>query len=87
MASYSELSERFKRDVSLCDKVRGYFVWAGFLFALLGVIWDAANITRGLTSVSWFLLAVVSFLASITPNINWAMAMYLHSIEKGKKKE
>jgi hypothetical protein len=87
MASYSELSERFKRDVGLCDKVRGAFVYAGFLFTLLGVICDAADVTLGLKSISWFLLAVVSFLASVTPNINWAVAMYLHSIEKGKKKE
>jgi len=87
MASYSELSERFKRDVGLCDKVRSVFGGGGFLFALLGVICDAANVTLGLESISWLLLAVVFFLASVTISINWAVGMHLHSIEKGKKKE
>ena len=65
----------------MCDKVRSVFTYAGFLFALLGVICDAVNVTLVLESISGLLVAVVFFLASVIPSINWAMGMYLISIE------
>ena len=47
------------------------------IFAILGIIADAANATLGLTPTSWFLLAIATFLASITMFIGWAVSWYL----------
>ena len=67
-----------------------YAVWGGvcwilgLLFAVLGVIGEAMNITLGLQPTSWFLLAVAAFVASIPEYIGWAVAVYLDAL-KAKK--
>ena len=53
----------------------------GFIFAILGIIADAINGTLGLDAISWFLLAAVALLLSVTFFIGWAVAWYL--VEKG----
>ena len=61
----------------------GHIFWfLSLIFAALGVIWDFLNISRGLTSMSWFLLAIVMALLSIPFFIGWAIAWYLKSLEK-----
>jgi hypothetical protein len=61
----------------------GHIFWfLGLIFAVLGIIWDAMDITRGLTSMSWFLLAIATVLLSIPMFIGWAVAWYLKSLEK-----
>ena len=61
----------------------GHFFWFyGLIFALLGIIWDAMDINYGLTSMSWFLLAIVLSLLSIPMFIGWAVGWYLKSLEK-----
>ena len=56
----------------------GHVFWfLGIVFAILGVIADAVNGTLGLTAMSWFLLAIGAFLASITFFIGWAVSWYL----------
>ena len=56
----------------------GHFFWfLALIFAALGVIWNAMDITLGLTSMSWFLLAIVMSLLSIPMFIGWAVAWYL----------
>lgn len=87
MAGDSEVIERVKRDVGLCDKFRSSLMVVGAVFALLGVIGDAANVTLILGSITWLLLAVAFFIASIMPSINWAMAVYLISKEADDKKK
>jgi len=66
----------------------GHVCWLlGIVFALLGVIGDAADVTLGLEPQSWLLLSIVAFIASIPMFIGWAVAWYLRSIEaKGRKK-
>ena len=82
-----EACEKVKGDVGKCDAMRSVCWTAGLVFAILGVIGDAANVTLVLESISWLLLAVAALIASILPSINWAMAWYLMSVEtKGKKK-
>ena len=56
----------------------------GLVFAVLGIISDAMNATLGLEPISWFLLAIGVFVASITPCLGWAMAVYLKAV--GAKK-
>ena len=58
----------------------------GVIFAVLGIIADAAN-TLGLEPTSWFLLAVVAFLASIIWFFGVALAWYLRTTEAKSKKE
>ena len=43
------------------------FFILGIIFAILGVISDAINVTIGLQPISWFLLAIGIFVASIPP--------------------
>jgi len=61
----------------------GHILWfLSLIFAILGIIWDAIDITLGLTSMSWFLLAIVMALLSIPFYIGMAIAWYLKSLEK-----
>lgn len=64
----------------------GWFVAA--LFALLGIIGDAANVTLGLEATSWLLLSIVAFLASMPFYVALGLAWYLRTTEaKSEKKE
>ena len=49
----------------------------GVVFAVLGVIGDAVNVTLGLEPMSWFLLAIVASLVGLAFYIGWAVAWYL----------
>jgi hypothetical protein len=55
--------------------------WLGIIFAVIGVIGDAANITLGLSSTIWLLLAIISFLALIPMLVTWAVALHLLSMK------
>ena len=57
----------------------------GIVFAILGIIADAANITLGLTSMGWFLLAIVTFLVSITMFFGMGLAWYLITTDRKKE--
>ena len=50
--------EEIKSEIRACDRFAAITQWACFLFAALGVIGEAFNITLGLQSMSWFLLAI-----------------------------
>ena len=57
----------------------------GAVFAVLGIIADAANGTLGLESASWFLLSIALFVASLSWYIGWAVAVYLEAKPAQKK--
>jgi len=57
----------------------------GVIFAILGIIADAANVTLGLTPTSWFLLAIVTLLVSITMFFGMGLAWYLITADAKKK--
>ena len=64
----------------------GGLCWiVGIIFALLGIIADAANADLGLLPTSWFLLAVVSLVASTAWYIGWAVAVYVDAVKKQKQ--
>jgi hypothetical protein len=64
----------------------GGLCWTlGIIFALLGIIADAANTDLGLLPTSWFLLAVVSLVASTAWYIGWAVAVYVDAANRQKK--
>ena len=61
----------------------GHALWfLTIIFGIIGVISDLANTAIGLTSISWFLLAIVFGLLSIPFFIGIAMAWYLKTTEK-----
>lgn len=66
----------------------GFICWfLGIIFAVLGVIGDAANVKLGLEPTSWLLLAVVASVLSVSMFIGWAVAWYLRSVEVESKKK
>ena len=82
MARHWEDREHVKAGVSSAGLL-GHVCWfLGILFALLGVVGDAANATLGLEPISWLLLSIAAFGASIPLFIGWAVAWYLRSVEK-----
>ncbi|TKJ43219.1 hypothetical protein CEE35_09090 [Candidatus Aerophobetes bacterium Ae_b3b] len=65
--------------------------WGGVICFVLGIISTiinlALNITLALEPISWFLLAIAFFVASIPNFIGWALAVHLDAIEAKSKKE
>ena len=59
--------------------------WLGIVFVLMGVVSDAINMTIGLESISWLLLAIATFMAGIPMLLTWALAMHLLSMEARNK--
>ena len=57
------------------------------LFAALGVIDDASNITLGLEPMSWLLLAIVAGLNAIIGHMHVVAAKHLLGIEAESKKD
>jgi len=52
---------------------------------VLGIIADAADITLGLTSMSWLLLAIAAFAGGISWYIGWAVAVYVDALKAKKE--
>ena len=61
------------------------FFILGLIFAVLGIISDAMDTTLGIEPMSWFLLAIGTFVAGILPCLGWVMAVYLKSVEAEKE--
>ncbi|MBA7496027.1 hypothetical protein ES702_06625 [subsurface metagenome] len=78
--------DREQMRASLGSQGKWAHVWwfIGVIFAVVGIIGDAANVTLGLEPTSWFLLAIVAFLASITYFIGLAISWYLETKEAKK---
>ena len=71
--------EKVKADLIICGRAASICWFIAPAFALLGIIGDAANITLGLESMSWFLLTIATFLAIIIFRIGWAVSWYLNT--------
>ena len=67
--------------------MQAHICWfLGIIFAILGIIADAANLTLGLTSIGWFLLSIVTLVVSITMFFGMGLAWYLIITDaKGRK--
>ena len=79
--------EEVKAEIRECDRFGGISQWACFIFAALGVIGDAVNITLGLESMSWFLLAIVAGLNAIIGHMHAVVGKHLFGIEAERKNE
>ena len=79
--------EEVKAEVRACDRFGGISQYACFLFAALGVIGDALDVTLVLESMSWLLLAIVFGVIAIIPNMRSLTAKLLYGIEPELKSE
>jgi len=77
MVRHWEDIEYLKKGIGTAGLLGHFFWFLGLIFAILGVIWDAIDTTRFITSESWFLLAIVMVLLSIPLFIGWALSWYL----------
>ena len=77
--------EDVKAEIRKCANVGDICSIAGLIFAALGVIGDAVNITLGLESMSWFLLAIVAGVNAVNPQMHAVVAKHLFGIESEKK--
>ena len=69
--------DKMKAGLSGSGKTAHIYWFLAAIFAILGIIGDAVNLTLGLEPMSWFLLSIATFLASITLFIGWAVSWYL----------
>ncbi len=74
-------------EVRDCGRTAAVFTYACFVFAALGVICDALNMTLGLESMSWFLLAIVAGLNALYGHVRFTVARHLLGIEIVRGKE
>jgi len=58
----------------------------GLVFAVLGIIGEAADVNVGLLPMSWFLLSIAALVASIPEYLGWAVAVLVDAIEAKSKK-
>jgi len=66
----------------------GHVHWfLAVIFAVLGVIGDAANVTLGLEPMSWFMLAIVVSVLGIPMFMGVTLGWYLRSTETKSEKE
>jgi len=79
--------EEVKKDIRLCSWMGTIVTFCSLGLAALGVIGDALDITLGLESMSWFLLAILFALTAIIPNMRALTAKHLYGIESERKKE
>ena len=77
--------EKMKANLSASGRMGHIYWFIAIIFAIVGIIGDAANVTLGLEPASWFLLAIITLLASITFFIGWAVSWYLNTIATQKK--
>jgi hypothetical protein len=73
--------EEIRAEIRRCDLVGSLFTYACLLFAALGVIGDVLDMTLGLESMSWFLLAIVAGLNALIPHMHSVAAKHLFGIE------
>jgi hypothetical protein len=62
-------------------------LFLGIIFAVLGIIADAANVALGLEATSWLLLAIVACVVGIPAWLTWGISMHLLGMEAGSKKK
>jgi len=80
--------EHVRAEVRRCALFGDVCQYLSILFAALGVIGDASNITLGLEPMSWLLLAIVAGLNAIIGHMHVVVAKHLLGIEaEGKKEE
>ena len=71
-------SDLLRTAVSICFLL-------GIIFAVIGVIGEAANLTLGLSSTIWLLLAIASFLAPIPVLVSFTTLAIFYLLSRKNK--
>jgi hypothetical protein len=79
--------EEVKTDIRMCDWAASSLGLASLIFAALGVIGDALDVTLILESMTWLLLAIVVAIGALMPHLNFLMARHLYGIESEREKK
>ena len=77
--------EHVKAEIRRCAMASGVCSLLSFLFVAIGIIGDALNTTLGLTSLSWFLLAIFAIIHAIVPSLHLVVAKHFLGIEAESK--
>jgi multisubunit Na+/H+ antiporter MnhG subunit len=77
--------EHVKAEIKRCAMASSVCSLLSFLFIALGIISDALNTTLGLTSFSWFLLAIFATIHAVVPTMHLVMAKHFLGIEAETK--
>ncbi len=75
MAKKWASGERAKKMAGFWAASGGICWGLGFIFAILGIIAEATSNIIGLTPLSWYMLTIAFFAASISWYIGWAVAV------------
>jgi len=78
--------EHVKAEIRRCALAGEIVQLLGILFAALGIIGDALNLTLILEPTSWFLLAIFASVGAISPTLHLVLAKHLLGIETESKK-
>jgi hypothetical protein len=78
--------EHVKAEIRRCAMASSVSSLLSFLFVLIGIVGDALNTTLGLTSLSWFLLAIFAAIHAIVPSMHLVVAKHFLGIEAESKK-
>jgi len=73
--------EEAKKEIRQCQWVGSIFQIVSLGCGVLGAISDVLNITLGLESMSWFLLAIVLGVSALIPHMNSVTANLMYGIE------
>ena len=79
--------EQVLAEIKFCAKSGGAVTLLSFVFAALGIISDALNITLLLEPTSWFLLAILAMVGSLGPVLHVVLAKHLLGMEVVGRKE
>jgi hypothetical protein len=83
-----ENREEMKKTLSPMGLMGHVTLFLGIIFAVLGIIADAANVALGLEPTSWLLLAILTCVVGMPAWLTWGISMHLLGMEaKSKKKE
>ena len=77
--------EEAKAQMRRSDLIVSIITVACLLFAALGVISDALDVTLALESMSWFLLAIFTYLIAMVEDRHLLTAKHLLGIESESK--
>jgi hypothetical protein len=84
------MAKRWKESKWITGKGGMWAAWGGacwilgIIFAIVGIIGELLNATLGLVPMSWYLLSIAFFVASIPEYLGWVVAVYLHNKEEEK---
>jgi hypothetical protein len=78
--------EHVKTEIRRCAWAGSVASYLSFLFAALGIIGDALNITLVLQPMIWLLLAIFAGLHAVVPHMHLVVAKHFLGIEAESEK-